>query len=177
MSDRIVYVAGAYSASTSWGRESNIRRAEEASLVLWAAGVPNICVHTMTRYGYGHVSEANAIAIGLALLRRCDAVYVVKLSDSSNGTMAEIADAASRGQPVFSWDEIDACIEWAKKPPAPRPLADEAKLAEFQRLEDENRRLRTELGDLDAQIGALQQERDALRKAVNVATAALAVAP
>ena len=111
---KTIYVAGAYSAPNAWEREANIRRAEEVCMRLWAAGVPAICVHTMARYFHGRVSEEHAIAIGLELLRRCDAVQLVPGWIDSNGTLREVGEAHDREMPVFAAQELDACIEWAK---------------------------------------------------------------
>ncbi len=110
---KVVYVAGPYTAPNAWEREQNIRRAEEAALQLWRAGVPAICVHSVARYFYGAVSEANALAIDNEILDRCDAVLLAPGWSESAGTKLEIARAEQRGMTVWSLARIDELIDWA----------------------------------------------------------------
>lgn len=99
---KVIYVAGPYRAETAWLVEQNIRRAEEAALVLWGMGFAVICPHTNTRFFNGECTDTIWLAGGLELLRRCDAVYVLPNSENSKGTQAEIVEAERLGIPVFT---------------------------------------------------------------------------
>lgn len=98
-----VYVAGPYSAPDSWQREQNIRAAEFVSFDLMrrAGPVAVICVHSMARYWYGAITEAEAIAADDELLLRSDAVVLVTGWWRSKGTQAEIRLAQANGIPVY----------------------------------------------------------------------------
>ena len=109
---QIVYVAGPYSARDSWVREQNVRRAEAVSLKLIQIGVAPICVHAMSRFWFGQVSEERAIAWGLELLRPSDAVVLVEGWPNSNGTIAEIREAFKRNIPVY--EHVPAFIDGSK---------------------------------------------------------------
>lgn len=98
---KLIYIAGPYSAPDSWEREQNIRRAEAVSLAVMHTGAATICVHTMSRYWFGQVSEELAIAADMELLHRSDAVVLVEGWGKSTGTLAEIAEAAKLGIPTY----------------------------------------------------------------------------
>lgn len=94
----VVCVIGPYTAPDSWQREQNIRRAEEMSTLVMSLRGPTLgvmCVHTMSRYWYGHVGEAHAIDWGLEMLRRSDIVVVCEGWRASAGTCCEIQEAAA----------------------------------------------------------------------------------
>jgi nucleoside 2-deoxyribosyltransferase len=100
----LIYIAGPFRAPTPWEIEQNVRRAEEYALsVAQLGGIP-LCPHTMYRFYQNSLTDEFWLEAGLVLLRRCDAVVVtVPYPDSlkSAGTTAEIAEAESRGMPVF----------------------------------------------------------------------------
>lgn len=97
----IVYVAGPYTAADSWRREENIRRAEELSLEVLRIGHYPICPHTMSRFFFGQVPEAVAIAWGLDLVRVSEALLLVSGWQDSAGTRTEIELARKLGLPVY----------------------------------------------------------------------------
>lgn len=69
-----------------------------------------LCVHTQSRFWHEHVPEEVAIAWGLELLRRCDAVVLAGDWWLSRGTYGEVCLAVELGIPVFEChDEIDDC--------------------------------------------------------------------
>lgn len=112
--ERLVYIAGPYSAPSAWQRECNIRAAECQSLKLWRAGVPSICVHTMTRHFFGELDESDAIAIDDQLLLSCDAVLLCPGWRDSKGTLRELEIAKANGIRIFDVDQADECIAWAR---------------------------------------------------------------
>jgi hypothetical protein len=100
----VVYIAGPYTAPDAWQRERNIREAE--LLAMHLASNPNfpvavICVHTMSRFAFGHVPEGRAIAADDELLARSDAVVLCPGWARSTGTKNEIRLAYQLGMPVF----------------------------------------------------------------------------
>jgi hypothetical protein len=115
---KVVYIAGPYTAPTSWKREQNIRAAESQSMKLWRAGVAAVCVHTNARYFYGEVPESTAIAIDDAILLRCDGLLLVPGWQESPGTLRELEIAKSRGIRVFYPSQVQDCIDWAEGPNA-----------------------------------------------------------
>lgn len=97
----VVYVAGAYRASTPWLVEQNVRKAEEAGLKLWQAGFVPIVPHTQTRFYQGSALDSQFLEGTLEMLRRCDVVYVLPEFEMSEGTKGEIAEARRLGKQVY----------------------------------------------------------------------------
>lgn len=109
----IVYVAGPYTAPNLWEREQNIRRAEEMATLVMTLESPRLgalCVHTMSRFWYGKVTEAHAIDWGLELLRRSDIVVACEGWRSSARTICEIQEAHATGKYVL--DGSPALRRW-----------------------------------------------------------------
>lgn len=109
---RLVYIAGPFRAENAWKVEQNIRSAEALALEVLRAGFAAICPHSNTRFFDGALPDAVFLEAGLEILRRCDAVLLVKGWEDSKGTHAEIAEAYDRGIPVFT--SLDDLIQ-AKK--------------------------------------------------------------
>lgn len=110
----VVYVAGPYTASDAWEREQNIREAEAVAMHLASNRnypVAVICVHTMSRFAFGHVPEEMAIAADDELLARSDAVVLCSRWGSSSGTRKEIRLAFDLNIPVF--DDLVGFYLWA----------------------------------------------------------------
>ena len=75
--------------------------AEEAALELLSLGAAAICVHSMTRFIDGALSDDEWLAADIKILSRCDAVVVTGNWFNSDGTMKEIETAMELGLPVF----------------------------------------------------------------------------
>lgn len=97
----VVYIAGPYRADTPYAVERNVREAEAAALAVWRAGGAAICPHTMSRFYAGAFPETAALAGTLELLRRSDAVLLLRRWQTSEGARAEKAEAERLGIPVF----------------------------------------------------------------------------
>ena len=97
---KLIYVAGPFRASTRWGVELNIRRAEALALEVWRLGAVGVCVHSMCRYFEGAADDV-WLAGDLELLRRCDAVLVTDDWERSTGAIAEVKFARDNQIPVF----------------------------------------------------------------------------
>jgi len=98
----VVYVAGAYKAPTSWQREQNVRRAENAALEIAKLGASPLCPHTNTRFFEGECTPEFWYEATMELLRRCDAIFVIGSDwQQSEGTVREVEEATRLKKPVF----------------------------------------------------------------------------
>lgn len=98
---KVIYIAGPFRASSGWGVECNIRRAEELALEVWKLGVAVICPHTNTRFFSGAADDDIWLKGDLELLRRCDAVMLTPDWARSSGARAEVEFANTYSIPVF----------------------------------------------------------------------------
>lgn len=99
--EKLVYVAGPYTADDDWHRMQNINRAADVTAQLWAMHVFAICPHKITAFYGGLCDEKIFIEGGLELLRRCDAVVLVWGWEKSGGTLGEIKEAIRLDIPVY----------------------------------------------------------------------------
>ena len=99
----ILYVAGKYRADNWEEVAMNVKAAEDVAAALLAIGYEVICPHSMTHgwERYEFLKDDDFLRNGLALLRKCDAVYVVGDYSTSEGTKAEIIEAVKIDIPVF----------------------------------------------------------------------------
>ncbi len=97
----LVYICGPYRAATIEKRQENIDRARAAMLKLIAAEHSVICTHTMTAHCDNLLPDEAFLKHGLALLEKCDAVYVLKGSRNSVGAMMELGLAKSLGLEII----------------------------------------------------------------------------
>jgi len=86
---KVIYVAGPYRAKTEIELENNIKAAEEVALILWLKGWAVICPHKNTAHFGGAAPDDVWLAGNLELLRRCDAIYMMKGWKWSEGAVAE----------------------------------------------------------------------------------------
>jgi hypothetical protein len=98
---KVVYVAGPFRASTAWGIEQNVRAAEVVALEVWRAGAVALCPHANSRHYHGAAADELFIEGTLELLRRCDAVLLIKGWKESEGSRGEKREADRLGLPVF----------------------------------------------------------------------------
>lgn len=98
-----VYVAGPYSARTSWQTDRNIQRAREAGAELVRAGLFPVVPHANTAH-YDGLADYEFFATGtMTLMRRtCDAVLLLPNWADSAGAVLERAQAEKDGIPVFT---------------------------------------------------------------------------
>lgn len=99
---KCVYVAGPFRGDNAWEIENNIRRAETLALSVWRLGAAAICPHTNTRFFQGAAPDEVWLKGDIEILRRCDAVILTDDWKRSSGARAEVAEAYSRGIPVFT---------------------------------------------------------------------------
>ncbi len=95
----IIYVAGPYRSPIKRGVQHNIDRALVAAQRLWQMGYIAICPHSNSPHFEGE--DWWYLRGYLEVLSRCDAIYVLKGSENSRGTQAEIAEAKRLGLPIY----------------------------------------------------------------------------
>jgi hypothetical protein len=121
----ICFISGPFSAPTEWERRNNTWKAQLVGLQVAKLGAWPHVPHANTGAFYGEVSEAQALAGCLELLRRSDALVLVEGWERSAGAKAEAEEAARRMIPVFEWaseGDRSEFATWARTwaPPAPR---------------------------------------------------------
>lgn len=102
---KVVYIAGPYRGPNAWAIEQNIRRAEDAAVLVWKAGMAALCPHANARHMLeGNVTDEHALAGTLEMMQRCDAVLLVDDWKRSDGSRKEVREAMRLGLPVLrSW--------------------------------------------------------------------------
>lgn len=100
MEQKVIYVAGPYTAKTDWQRGINIQKACDVTAQLWAMGYFALCPHKITAFYGGLCPESIFIEGGLEFLRRCDIVVLVKGWEKSGGTLGEIEEAIKLNIPI-----------------------------------------------------------------------------
>lgn len=101
---KVVYVSGPYRAPTVYGIVQNIRRAEQIAIALWQKGFAVICPHTNTALMDGSISIKDSetfIKGDLEIVKRCDAVFLMKNWENSVGAVLERQFAIDHNIPVF----------------------------------------------------------------------------
>lgn len=109
---KVVFVSGKFTAGNSWEREQNIREAEQVALEIWRLGAAAICPHTNTRHFDGILPAQVFYDGDIAILRKCDAVFMVPGWENSIGAQDEHAVAYALGIPVF--DNYRRLEDWLK---------------------------------------------------------------
>jgi hypothetical protein len=100
---KVIFISGAYRNGTEWGLEENIRRAEDAALKLWKLGWVVICPHKNSAHFGGSCPDKVWLDGDLELLRRSDAIYLLKGWQKSEGALMEYELATK--QPIKIYEE------------------------------------------------------------------------
>lgn len=101
---RLIYVAGPYRGKPTHGQGENISRARVAARKLWDEGWAVLCPHLNTAWfdqSYPEIPTQAYLEGGLEMVKRCDAIYMLKDFSSSEGSMAELACAINNGLDVI----------------------------------------------------------------------------
>jgi hypothetical protein len=87
---KVVYISGAYRASSQNEVFENIMRARAAAVKLWNQGYAVICPHTNSIFMDGVNTDTTFLEGDLELLKRCDCIYMLKGWYRSQGATAEL---------------------------------------------------------------------------------------
>ena len=107
----MVYIAGKISGKDGWEIEENIRKAEAVSLRMWKQGIAAICVHSQGRFMVGVGDYDLWLPPDYEIIRRSDALYMVKGWRESPGAVCENAYARTLGKLVFS--DMHSLLKWS----------------------------------------------------------------
>lgn len=101
---KVIYIAGRYRSSCEWELETFIRKAEDAAIGLWAKGWAVICPHKNTAHFGGAMGITDDVWLkgDLEILRRCDAIYLLRNWKESTGARAELKLAKELGLDIYS---------------------------------------------------------------------------
>ena len=94
---KIIFVSGPYRAKTEWELVENIRRAEAAAIKLWQSGFAAICPHLNTAHFGGLCDDQVWLEGDLEILRRCDAIFMLRGWENSEGARMEKRTAEKCG--------------------------------------------------------------------------------
>jgi hypothetical protein len=86
---QIIFISGPYRASTRDGISRNIATARRHAEQLWKEGYAVLCPHLNSAHMYGVVDDQVFLDGDLAMLRRCDVVYMLPKWRESEGAKNE----------------------------------------------------------------------------------------
>lgn len=109
---KVIYIAGPYRADCGYKIDENIRRAREAAAEVWECGAAALCPHLNSAHMDGMIEDREFLRGGLAMLERCDAVFVHDTT-YSEGTELEVLHAHRKRIPVFY--SLTELAEWISK--------------------------------------------------------------
>lgn len=99
---RLVYVGGPFRSHSPWKVYQNVLAAERhAADVLQSSSLVPIVPHVLTRNLDPLQSDEYWLRATLAIMERCDALYIVPGWEDSIGTLGEIRRALELAKPVF----------------------------------------------------------------------------
>jgi len=97
---KLIYVSGKYRDNSSIGVIENIFHATEASYRLWGKGWAVICPHMNTAH-FRDLPHKLIMPGDFEMVRRCDALYMLKGWQESKGAVAEHKLALSLGLEIL----------------------------------------------------------------------------
>ena len=89
---KVIYIAGPYHSTCEWQLEEFLRHAEDAALKLWKEGWAVICPHKNTAHfgGAWGIPDSTWMEGDIEILKRCDAIYMLKRWEQSKGAKREL---------------------------------------------------------------------------------------
>lgn len=103
---KLVFISGAYRASTKEGIEANIQKAKQAAIELWQQGYAVICPHLNTAHFDGLCPDEVWLDGDIEIMRRCDAVYFLNRWIDSEGARHEHYVAHAQGLELMYQPEL-----------------------------------------------------------------------
>jgi hypothetical protein len=104
MKRQLVYIAGKYRARTIYGRIINILKVYRAARKLTKQGYVCIVPHMETALMDGLQSDEWFLSASIKKLKHCDAIYMLKGWQESDGSCLERLAAQQRGMKVWYED-------------------------------------------------------------------------
>ena len=100
---KVIYVAGPYRAPTEDRLFRNIMDARAAAYELWCLGWAVICPHTNTMFMGGLVGRADDAFIDgdCEIVKRCNAVFMLRKYKQSTGAVRELDIAKQHGLEIY----------------------------------------------------------------------------
>jgi len=86
---KVIFISGKYRDTGEWGLVENIRKAEAAAINLWQHGWVVICPHKNTAHFGGLCDDDVWLKGDIELLKRSDAIYMLKNWRDSIGAQEE----------------------------------------------------------------------------------------
>lgn len=96
---KVVYIAGPYSATVTHTAAENVLIASWTAKEFLVRGIPYHCPHLNTHKVSPETPYSEFIALGIAVLTRCDAIYMLPGWRHSHGTIREMEVANKHGIP------------------------------------------------------------------------------
>jgi len=98
---KVVYIAGSYRSETISGVFNNILKAREVALKYWKKGFAVICPHMNTALFDGEMPDDTWLDGDIEILKRCDAIVMMKGWEKSAGATIELEEAMKLNLNVF----------------------------------------------------------------------------
>ena len=104
---KVIFVSGKYRADTEYKLLANIEHARTEAHMLWCSGWAVFCPHMNTAF-MGDGDDLKYLDGDLEILRRCDAIYMLKGADCSLGAIEELKLAKELGLEIIQEGDYHA---------------------------------------------------------------------
>lgn len=115
---KLVFIAGKFVGANAWEIACNVHRAESVALRVAQLGGMPVCPHSLGRSMFGTLPETFWRAGCLALLARCDGIFMLPSWTHSAGAQAE-SDYAERNG-IIRWSMVHlnqpSFVRWLTHP-------------------------------------------------------------
>lgn len=98
---KVIYVSGKYRGESEREVFDNIIKARTAALKLWDEGWAVICPHTNSIFMGSQLGDDKFIEGDLEIVARCDAIFMLKGWQDSEGARLELARATEKRLVVY----------------------------------------------------------------------------
>jgi len=98
---KVIYVSGKYRGKSEAEVFDNIVHARKAALELWKKGFAVICPHTNSMFMGSQMFDNAFIEGDLEIVGRCDAIYMLRGWEQSQGAKRELEVAIEKGLEIY----------------------------------------------------------------------------
>lgn len=98
---KVIFISGPYRNRAEWGLVENIRKAESAAIKLWQQGWVVLCPHKNTAHFGGLCKDRVWLDGDIELLKRCDAIFMLKNWEQSKGATRELEIAKQLNKDIL----------------------------------------------------------------------------